>query len=70
MSTCAFVPCDQVTECCLVGGCITKRFGKAPTRNAQLELRKNTSNPTRNGINPTRASRDPRFIKRKRKALR
>lgn len=25
--TCAFLPCDQVDECCLVGGCVKKRFG-------------------------------------------
>lgn len=25
MATCAFLPCDQVTECCLEGGCLKQR---------------------------------------------
>lgn len=26
-TTCAFLPCDHVAECCLVGGCVRQRFG-------------------------------------------
>ena len=33
--TCAFLGCDAVVSCCLVGGCVRARFGPAPTRIAR-----------------------------------
>ena len=72
MPTCAFVDCAEVTSCCLVGGCVRQRFGRGPASTVRLvaptvdELPKNA----RSGLTPKpRASRDPWFIKRRRKAL-
>lgn len=28
--TCAFRPCDEVETCCLVGGCVVRRFPPPP----------------------------------------
>ena len=69
MATCAFAPCSQADECCvaLTGGCVQRRFHQhVPTLVPPSELRKDA--PALNGVRP-RASRDPRFIKRKRKPL-
>lgn len=68
MSSCAYVPCLEATSCGMVGGCIEQRFGRAPTRAQQSEIRKNA--PALNGTKPGRTNRDPSLIARKRKALR
>lgn len=72
MTTCAFVPCAEVVSCPLPGGCVQQRFGAAPVRMPKT-LREaeglKASAPMEVGTQP-RASRDPRFIKRRRKALR
>lgn len=67
--TCAFLPCDQVTECCLPGGCITKRFGKMGGKNAATQDTLRDNAPALNGTKPGRTNRDPALIKRKRKPL-
>lgn len=65
--TCAFVPCAEARSCGLPGGCLERRFGRAPTREQQHELRRDAR--ALNGTKPGRASRDPVFVPRKRKAL-
>lgn len=65
--TCAFEPCAPDT-CPLAGGCVRQRFpGHFLPKPAVSELKKNA--PALNGTLPGRTNRDPRFIKRKRKAL-
>jgi hypothetical protein len=69
--TCAFADCAEVAACCLPGGCVRQRFGPQPVKPRTLKeadgLREDA--PALNGTKPW-ASRDPRFIKRRRKALR
>lgn len=61
--TCAFVECAAVQSCCLPGGCVTRRYGPAaPRRDA-------TRGHALTGTKPARASRDPRFVKRRRKVV-
>jgi hypothetical protein len=67
MTTCAFLPCAEVTRCCLPGGCVTQRFGPQPVK-AQSELRADAR--ALNGTKPARPRRDPVWVPRKRKALR
>jgi hypothetical protein len=62
--TCAFAPCEDVAQCVFESGCVNHRFVRS--QGPQEQLKK--SAPALNGTKP-RASRDPRFIKRKRKAL-
>ena len=56
--TCAFLPCDQVDECCLVGGCVRKRFPQQFTRQqstlSQEPIKKGQK--ALNGTKPGRAS--------------
>lgn len=66
--SCAFDGCGDPASCCLVGGCVPRRFGKCPTLSDRLAMKTNA--PALNGTKPPREVRDPRFIKRKRKALR
>lgn len=35
--SCAFLPCDQVDKCALVGGCVQKRFGKSTSHKDVLK---------------------------------
>jgi hypothetical protein len=53
----------------LVGGCVVTRFKDVPqyVRAADRETARDDA-PALNGVKP-RASRDPRFIKRRRKKL-
>lgn len=68
--TCAFAPCREVTTCPLVGGCLLPRFGRHATRLvATTNSDVNDKLPALNGILPGRTNRDPRFIKRPRKAI-
>lgn len=64
IESCAFVGCDKAQACALVGGCVSMRF---PATAAATE-RELPAAKALNGTSP-RASRDPRFIKRRRKAL-
>lgn len=65
--TCAFVSCLLATECGMVGGCVSLRFAfVAPYTGPTDPIKKGA--PALVGTKP-RAGRDPRFIKRKRKAL-
>lgn len=70
MPTCTTVACADAEGCCLVGGCVRRRypdqFVTANTLNPASDLKKNA--PALNGTLP-RPSRDPRFIKRRRKEL-
>jgi hypothetical protein len=65
--SCAFTGCVDPANCCLVGGCVTARFGRCLPRSEQLELKKNAMKL--NGTKPARTDRDPSHIKRKRKPL-
>ena len=68
--TCAFTSCDVATLCALSGGCVQRRFAHVEDAQELVErdrsLREDA--PARNGTK-ARAVRDPRFIRRKRKAL-
>lgn len=66
MSTCAFVSCVEAADCGLVGGCVPLRFAHVPKYEKASTLRANA--PALTGTKP-RASRDPRFTPRKRKAI-
>lgn len=67
VDNCAFLPCDQVDECVMVGGCITKRFGKMQGKSQDV-LKKGAAALV--GMKPGRTNRDPSQIKRTRKPLR
>jgi len=73
--SCATEPCEAVSGCALVGGCVQTRFpGQQP--HEQRSMRRTlgeaeglkASAPALNGTKG-RAVRDPRFIKRDRKPL-
>lgn len=75
MSTCATLPCADVDECCLEGGCIrvthpgqqTHELAAARQHAREAEgLRRDA--PALNGTKP-REVRDPVLMKRKRKAI-
>ena len=68
MISCAFLPCAQVTACCLVGGCIQQRFG-SPRQSASTVDPLKTGAKTLVGTKPARTNRDPARIKRRRKQL-
>jgi hypothetical protein len=67
MPTCLSVSCADATECSLVGGCVQRRFPQASRIGEVSGLRDDA--PALNGTKP-RPSRDPKFIKRRRKPLR
>jgi len=79
VSSCAFTPCDEAETCAMVGGCVTKRFGKQPNRVRRGMLETNALSPKEaEGLKPTspalngtkpREVRDPALIKRDRKAI-
>jgi hypothetical protein len=67
--TCAFEPCDVSTLCALSGGCVVRRFPRVLSGDLVARDREGREDAKAfNGTKP-RASRDPRFIKRRRKAL-
>lgn len=72
VDSCAFLPCEHVERCALRadGRCVARMFpqpeAKARTLKDAEGLKMNA--PALNGTKG-RASRDPRFIKRRRKAL-
>lgn len=68
MPTCAFAPCDQVTECSLVGGCVNQRFIRPEQSVADADPVK-TGARSLAGTKPARTNRDPAWIKRRRKAI-
>jgi hypothetical protein len=67
--SCAFRPCAEVLRCAFDRGCVAKRFHveRAP----ELVERDRSLRADAKALNGTKARmvRDPRFIKRKRKAL-
>lgn len=65
--TCAFVSCLVANECGMVGGCVTLRFSFQPEYHGPADPVKKGA-PAEVGTKK-RVVRDPRFIKRKRKAL-
>jgi hypothetical protein len=70
MTTCAFVACTEVVECCLVGGCVNQRFQRhdfQPTTRREAEGVK-ASAPIEAGTK-AKAGRDPKWTPRKRKAI-
>jgi hypothetical protein len=68
MPSCTWVSCEEATDCAMVGGCITQRFGAQVQKIVEpSELREDAK--AFNGTKPARTNRDPRFIKRNRKAL-
>lgn len=62
----AFTPCAEASSCSMPGGCVNQRFER-PVFDVGNDLKKNAkaSNDVRE-----RKVRDPRFIKRKRRAIR
>ena len=64
--TCAFAPCIGVADCAMVGGCVERRFGPAPTR-AAADLKDGARALA--GTKPARTNRDPARIKRRRKVV-
>ena len=66
--SCAFFSCAEVEECAMVGGCVQKRF-PAPGQNAVTDESVKDGARKLAGTKPARTNRDPRFIKRRRKAL-
>lgn len=65
--TCAFVSCLEATDCGMVDGCVSLRFAfVAPYQGPADPVKKGA--PALVGTKQ-RAVRDPRFLKRKRKAL-
>lgn len=68
MPTCAFTRCGDADECCLLGGCVARRFpGEAQQAPRDPEL---PASEALNGTKPGRPVRDPVFTSRRRKALR
>lgn len=73
--SCAFLPCDEVARCALEGGCVVRRFPGQQPRELEAARRswKETEGlkPSAPALNGTkaRASRDPRFVPRRRKAI-
>lgn len=69
--TCAFDPCAVVTRCALPGGCVVRnpRFVQPPR--GELVERDRSLREDAQALNGTKARevRDPRVLKRKRKAL-
>lgn len=63
--TCAFASCVEATSCGMAGGCVERRFGRAPTREVQHELRQDARALA--GTKPARTNSDPALIKRTRK---
>lgn len=65
--SCSFLPCSQVERCCLTadGSCHMKQY--PPTAAHQDALKKGARALA--GTKPARTNRDPRLIKRRRKAL-
>jgi hypothetical protein len=66
MASCATVSCEEATACGLEGGCTRQRFGQRTPLVPPSDLRDDAR--ALNGTKP-RAVRDPRFMKRKRKAI-
>lgn len=68
--SCATAPCADVTDCALSGGCVVERFGPQVPSRASWQAADGVKDgaPALNGTK-ARASRDPRFIQRRRKAL-
>ena len=64
--SCALLACSLVKECALVGGCVNKRF-PPPAGPSQDVIKQGARKLA--GEKPARESRDPRFIKRRRKPL-
>lgn len=69
MPTCAFVPCGDVDECALVGGCVNERFPH--TAHGATAASRDPLLPKSEAFNDvrTRATRDPTWTPRKRKGL-
>ena len=53
----------------MVGGCLKTRFAMAALPRSYNDTDKLPKAKALNGTKPARTNRDPRFIKRKRKAL-
>ena len=66
--TCAFWPCEDVSECSMVGGCVKIRFATTTGTCAVAQEPIRDHARALAGTEP-RALRDPVFIKRRRKAL-
>jgi hypothetical protein len=68
MPSCTWVSCEEATDCAMVGGCISKRFGvQAPKIVEPSDLKDNARALA--GTKPARTNRDPHKIKRHRKEL-
>lgn len=56
VDNCAFLPCDQVAQCAMVGGCITKRFPRQGASTVTKETVKKGAK-AENGTKPSRLKR-------------